>query len=98
MHPAEIALIRAQWEPALFAEKPARLELLKLQAPWPVTPVTIRVHRNHSFEHVAAASGAWFAWWGRAAGFLYSDYDDSLSFAFDDAQPAQLDCQFGKSR
>jgi FkbH-like protein len=91
MHPAEIALIRAQWETVLFAERPARLELLKLQAPWPVTPVTIRVHRNHSFEHVAAASGAWFAWWGRATGFLYSDYDDSLSFAFDNAQSAQLE-------
>ena len=91
MHPAEIALIRAQWEPVLFAERPARLELLKLQATWPMTPMIIRVHRNHSFEHVAAAGGSWFAWWGRSVGFLYSDYDDSLSFGFDDTQPAQME-------
>lgn len=30
-HPVEFALIRAQWEPVLFAERPSRLELLKLK-------------------------------------------------------------------
>jgi FkbH-like protein len=90
-NPVEFALFRAQWEPVLFAERPSRLELLKLKAPWALTPLLIRVHRNHSFEHVAAASAPGFAWWGCEAGFLYSDYDDSLSFAFADDKRVQLE-------
>ena len=97
-HSVEFAMARAQWEPVLFAERPSRLELLKLKAHWALTPLLIRVHRNHSFEHVAATSAPGFAWWGCEAGFLYSDYDDSLSFAFDDLRPVQLDCQSVKSR
>jgi FkbH-like protein len=91
MNSNENALSRAQWQPALFAERPSRLELLKLKATWPLTSLTIRVHRNHAFEHLATVAETWFAWWGKAAKFLYSDYDDSLSFAFDDAEKADLE-------
>ncbi len=80
-HPAEVALARAEWQPVLFAERPSRFELGKLKPNWPANPLTIRVHRNHSFEHVADAANAWFAWQGLKPEFQYSDYDDSLSFA-----------------
>ena len=91
MNSNEQALARAQWQTALFAERPSRLELLKLKASWPLTPLTVRVHRNHAFEHLAAVAEPWFAWWGNSVNFLYSDYDDSLSFAFDDKEPVQLE-------
>ena len=91
MNSHDQALARAQWQPALFAERPSRLELLKLKATWPLTPLTIRVHRNHAFEHLATVAEIWFAWWGKAAQFLYSDYDDSLSFTFDDTEKADLE-------
>ena len=91
MNSHDQTLARAQWQPVLFAERPSRLELLKLRATWPLSPLTIRVHRNHAFEHIAVVSEPWFAWWGKAAKFLHSDYDDSLSFAFDNAEPAQLE-------
>jgi FkbH-like protein len=90
-HPVESTLVLAQWAPVLFAERPSRLELLKLKSSEPLALVTIRVHRNHSFEHIAAATGPWFAWWGREPQFLYSDYDDSLSFAFDDEARPDLE-------
>lgn len=88
---AEATMVRAQWQPILFGEQPKRLELLKLKPDWPLTPVRIRVHRNHSFEHIASAVAPWFAWWGHEAQFLYSDYDDSLSFAFHDQEDASLE-------
>ncbi|HZT73256.1 MAG TPA: HAD-IIIC family phosphatase [Terriglobales bacterium] len=53
--------------------------------------MVIRVHRNHAFEHVGDASVPWFAWWGRAPKFLYSDYDDSLSFAVAEDTSAHLE-------
>lgn len=42
-HPVEFALIRARREPVLFAERPSRLELLKLKAPWALTPLLMLV-------------------------------------------------------
>ncbi|MFO1487499.1 MAG: HAD-IIIC family phosphatase [Verrucomicrobiota bacterium] len=91
MNSNEHALARAQWQPVLFAERPSRLELLKLKPGWPLASCNIRVHRNHASEHMAAAAEAWFNWAGRTAKFLHSDYDDSLSFAFDDQEKAQLE-------
>ncbi len=91
MQAFEIALSRAQWQPVLFADRPTRFSLLKLRPTWPLAPVVIRVHRNHAFEHVGDASVPWFAWWGRAPKFLYSDYDDSLSFAVAEDTSAHLE-------
>ena len=85
------ALARAQWQTILFAERPSRVELLKLKSAWPLSTLTIRVHRNHAFEHVAAVTEPWFAWWGKSVSFVYSDYDDSLSFAFEDGAKVQLE-------
>ena len=87
----EIALARAEWQSIFFSEWPARLDLLKLQVTWPLTPLRIRVHRNHAFEHVADVASRWFAWWGRDAQVSYSDYDDSLSFRLDDSQDPHLE-------
>ncbi|MDB4915505.1 MAG: subfamily HAD-superfamily phosphatase [Gemmatimonadetes bacterium] len=84
-------LARGAWQPVLFAERPSRLELMKLHAEWELTPLTIRIHRNHSFEHVASATCSWFAWWGRDAQFVYSDYDDSLSFSFPEEEQASIE-------
>ncbi len=67
--------------PRFLREHPSRFELGRLKPNWPTSPLTIRVHRNHSFEHVAEAANAWFAWQGYKPEFQYSDYDDSLSFA-----------------
>ena len=91
MNSTEQVLTRAQWQPVLFAERPGRLELLKLRATWPLSPLTIRVHRNHAFENIAVLAEPWFAWWDKAPQFFYSDYDDSLSFAFDDSASVQLE-------
>lgn len=79
----ETAIIRATWQAKLFAEKPNRLDLSKLKPSWALNDLKLRIHRNHSFEHVASASQAWFAWWGQSPVFLYSDYDDSLTFSFE---------------
>lgn len=76
----ENAMARATWQTTLFSEKPNRLELSKLNASWPLSDIRIRIHRNHSFEHVASATLPWFAWWNQSPKFFYSDYDDSLSF------------------
>jgi predicted enzyme involved in methoxymalonyl-ACP biosynthesis len=88
---AEMALARAQWQPALFADRPRRLELLALRPDWALEPVAVRIHRNHSFEHVASVAGPWFAWWGCRPGFTYSDYDDSFAFGSVAGETAQLE-------
>jgi len=72
-------LARVEWQATLFAENLSRLGLLRLQPAWPLNPLTVQIHRNHGFELVAIAS-AWLAWWKREVRFIYSAYDDSLSF------------------
>ncbi len=72
-------LLRFQWQEVLFAEHPRRLELLKLQAPWPLTPLRLRVHRNHAFEPAAAAR----SWDAQFA----SDVPDSGGATFGDTRP-----------
>jgi len=87
----ENAMCRATWQETLFSEIPNRLELSKLKATWPLTDITIRIHRNHSFEHVASATHAWFAWWERRPTFIYSDYDDSLYFDLDASDNVEVE-------
>lgn len=80
---AERALTLAEWQNILYARLPTRVALARLKAAWPLSPLRIHVHRNHSFEHIAAAADPWFASWDRQAEWTYGDYDDSLSFAFE---------------
>lgn len=70
---------KAEWDGALFAEKPRRAELARLKASWPLRTVRVRVHRNHAFEHVASACAAWAAYDDTAYAWDIGGYDDSLS-------------------
>jgi FkbH-like protein len=85
---AEDTLAKCLWQPALFAELPRRFELVPLHADWALTPVSIRVHRNHAFEHLASVAQKWMNWWGRSLEVVLGNYDDSLSFGgIDDSHP-----------
>ncbi len=76
----ESVLLKAAWQRLLFVEKPRRSELLKLKPKWQCRDLLIRVHRNHSFEHVATMMQPYLALVDWQGSFLYSDYDDSLSY------------------
>lgn len=74
-------LVLREWQSKLFSEKPQRLALAGIQAPEGSRVLRIGVHRNHAFEPVAALLTAYLAHAGLKAEYLYSDYDDALSFA-----------------
>jgi FkbH-like protein len=91
--PSDFALQRAEWQKALFALIPHRLDLAQLKPTWPISAWRIRVHRNHAFEHVATASRAWLNFAKRAVEWSYSNYDDAFSFegiTRDDAFAAEV--------
>lgn len=73
------ALLRAQWQRTIFAERPRRHELLALSGDVPLKPVRLYVHRNQPFEFVAAALAPFLAYAGYSAEIDYSPYDDALS-------------------
>lgn len=84
----EDVLAGCVWQSALFPELPKRFELASLELDWPVVPISVRVHRNHAFEHLAAVAQKWLNWWGRSLDMYLGDYDDSLSFGgIDDRHP-----------
>ena len=60
-----------------------RAELLAQKLPAPERLVTVAVHRNHSFELLAQVVNVFLGLVKTRADFLYSDYDDSLSFSGD---------------
>lgn len=86
----DAALTKAQWQSVLFSEQPLRADLLKLSATWPRQRVTLRIHRNHSFEHVASAMEAYASFGSWYANILYSSYDDSLNFSVSEAADIEL--------
>ena len=53
--------------------------MLGLKPTWPCREVTVRAHRNHSFEHVISAAGAWAAYAGIKMNWAEAPYDDALS-------------------
>ena len=63
----------------LLEKDPTRLELLKY-VPNSKNEIKICVYRNHSFEIVEHTIGAYLDFSNLKAKFVYSDYDDSLSF------------------
>lgn len=73
-------MARAEWQRALFCQTPSRATLLSLKLSGPWRTNTVRVHRNHTFEHIASLTPAWNSFHGRTIQWIYSDYDDSLSF------------------
>jgi FkbH-like protein len=78
---------RCAWAEALFAPSLARRPLLGLKPTWPCRAVTVRAHRNHSFEHVVSAAGAWAAYGGFRMSWADAPYDDALSMQDQAAQP-----------
>lgn len=72
-------LERCAWAECLFAPTPTRRALLGLKPAWPCREVTVRAHRNHSFEHVISAAGAWAAYAGIRMNWSEAPYDDALS-------------------
>ena len=70
---------RCAWAECLFAPHPTRRALLALKPAWACREVTVRAHRNHSFEHVISAAGAWAAYGGLQMRWLEAPYDDALS-------------------
>src|SRR5689334_20662746 len=76
----EAVLLRARWQPVVFARAPRRSELLRLSPSWPLHRVNLRVFRNEPFEFVASALPGFAAFAGLDVAVTLSDYDDSLSF------------------
>lgn len=64
----------------LFPAAPSRRRLLGYRAALP-PQYTVQVFRNHSFELVANAMAAYLEYAQLGVRFVYSGYDDSLSFA-----------------
>ncbi|WP_116449860.1 HAD-IIIC family phosphatase [Blastococcus litoris] len=75
---AETALAQASWQPVLLADRPRRLDLLRLQPRWPLTTRTVQVHRNHGFDVVTSAWRPFCAFAGLDVAALMGPYDDSL--------------------
>ena len=78
---ANEALSRAAWQPVVFAEAPARLDLLRLLSSWPLKPLRVGIHRNQPFEFVAGPLAVFLRYAGFEASTWFGPYDDSLTFA-----------------
>ncbi len=65
---------------SLFEREPSRKELLNYIPSEKNVCYQIQVYRNHSFELVEHTISAYLDYAGMNVQFLYSDYDDSLSF------------------
>ena len=83
-------LARCEMSAVLYKENPTRRELAALKASWACREIRVRVHRNHSFEHVASAAEAWAAFGGLKTSWSDAPYDDSLSMKLLDKK-ADLD-------
>ena len=71
----------------LYKENPNRRELAALKASWACREIRVRVHRNHSFEHVASAAEAWASFGGFKLIWAEAPYDDSLMMSLSDEKP-----------
>jgi FkbH-like protein len=74
----------------LYKENPTRRELAALKPSWACREIRVRVHRNHSFEHVASTAEGWAAFGGFKMVWAEAPYDDSLSMRPSEEQ-ADLD-------
>ena len=87
---AATCLERAKWQQTLFAPFPKRRSVQELARSWPVRTIRVRIHRNHAFEPLEAVLRQYLAFAGFAAEFVYSQYDDSLSFYTGDSAEVEL--------
>jgi hypothetical protein len=72
---------RLNWQSTLFSGAiPKRVELASLNVSWDCSTQRIRIHRNHSFEHIASIMQPYFTYSGWYGDFIYSVYDDSLGW------------------
>lgn len=78
--PLDVSLARFAAQDVLFAARPSRLSLSRLDLPAPPSSVRINIWRNHGFEPFEPLIDS-YARFGRwQATFTLSSYDDSLSF------------------
>jgi len=76
------AMRRLEAEPILFAERPSRIDLARLELPNdPFRCARVQVFRNHAIEPILAFAGPFAAHARIDFEFALTDYDDSLSFA-----------------
>ena len=61
--------------------------MLGLKPTWSCRELSIRAHRNHSFEHVISAACAWAAYSGLKMSWADAPYDDALSMQGLGVQP-----------
>jgi hypothetical protein len=78
---------RLAFSEVLFNRKPTRREMMRLRPSWACRLLNVRVHRNHSIEHVASALVGWAAY--GACKFVWSEapYDNSLSMVLAEINP-----------
>lgn len=91
--PAErvsICLEKAARQSVIFARSPRYTDLISLECPWPTDRVTVRVHRNQSFELVERVLKPFLAFAGVIADVTYSEYDDSLSVDSDGSADLEM--------
>jgi len=74
-------LEKAAWQKVLFATRPSRYQLSRLEPRWPLEEIGIHVHRNQPFEFVAGLIPAFAAYSDLCVEFTYSEYDDALNFS-----------------
>ena len=82
--------VRCAMSAVLYKENPTRRELAALKPSWDCREIRVRVHRNHSFEHVVSAAEAWAGFGGFKMIWAEAPYDDSLSMSLSEEQ-ADLD-------
>jgi HAD superfamily phosphatase (TIGR01681 family) len=85
-HPGGV-LQRISYANVLFKEGITRRELALLRPSWACREVKLRFHRNHSFEHVVAASAAWAGYAKMSIKCEDAPYDDALSMNVSGDEP-----------
>jgi hypothetical protein len=75
---ATASMEKPTWQGRSPAERPRRLDLLRLRPSWLLRPVSIRVHRNQPFEFAASDMRPFLEFAGLEPGFDYGPYDDAL--------------------
>ncbi len=80
-------LERISYADSLYKEGVTRRGLAQLRPAWPCRAVKVRAHRNHSFEHVVAASAAWAGYAKMSMNWQDAPYDDSLSMDVAGTEP-----------
>ena len=89
MNLADLALLRAEWQPRLFNE-PNRADLAAWIDEAGGPALRIRVHGNHGFAAVASAMRAYAGWNGFVLDCAQTGYDETLSLDLSEAADVEL--------